>query len=274
MDTRALFGAETPVVGMVHLPALPDAPGYDRSDGRDRLRAAAERDATRLVEGGVDAVMVENFGDAPFYPAAVPKHVVAEMTDIVGAVRASVDCAVGVNVLRNDAIAALSVAAAAGASFIRVNVHVGARVTDQGLIEGQAHETLRYRDRIDASDVRILADVAVKHSSPVGESEPIEQAVAETLDRGLADGIIVSGTGTGSAVDRADLERAVRIRDELGSDAPILVGSGVTPENVGDLLDVGDGVIVGTALKRSGQVTNPVDTDRVTDVMDAVERVR
>ncbi len=274
MDTRTVFGTEKPVVGMVHLPPLPGAPGYDPADGRDRIRAAAERDATRLVEGGVDAVMLENFGDAPFYPAAVPTHVVAEMTDVVGTVRERVDCPVGVNVLRNDALAALSVAAAAGASFVRVNVHVGARVTDQGLIEGQAHQTLRYRERIDAPEVSVLADVAVKHSSPVGGTESMGDTVLETLDRGLADGIVVSGKGTGAPTEREDLERAVDGRDELGSEAPVLVGSGVTPENVEDLLDVGDGVIVGTALKRSGAVTNPVDTDRVADLLAAVERVR
>ena len=150
MDTTAVFGVERPVVGMVHLPALPGAPGYDDAKGREAVHAAARRDANRLDAGGVDALIVENFGDAPFYPDSVPRHVVSELTALVGTVQAATDRPVGVNVLRNDGAAAVAVAAAAGGAFVRVNVHVGARVTDQGILEGRAHETTRLRERIDA----------------------------------------------------------------------------------------------------------------------------
>lgn len=274
MNTQEILGAEKPIVGMVHLPALPGAPGYEAKYGRDRIRAAAERDAQRLAEGGVDAVMVENFGDAPFYPEDVPKHVVADMTDAVKTVRETVDCPVGVNVLRNDAVAALSVAAAADASFVRVNVHVGGRVTDQGVLEGSAHETLRHRARIDAAGVKILADVAVKHSRPLGKPQPLGEAVAENVERGLADGIIVSGAQTGTPAERGALERAVEAREDLGLDAPVLVGSGVSVDNVSDLLSVADGAIVGTAFKRGGETVNPVERDQVADLVTAAEAAR
>ena len=112
MDAEAVFGAERPVVGMVHLPALPGAPGYDDAGGREAVRAAARRDARRLDAGGVDALLIENFGDAPFYPDSVPRHVVAELTALVGTVRAATDRPVGVNVLRNDGPGAVAVAAA------------------------------------------------------------------------------------------------------------------------------------------------------------------
>ncbi|WP_276203533.1 BtpA/SgcQ family protein [Haloprofundus marisrubri] len=258
---------DAPIVGMVHLPALPGAPAFDGD--RDELRARAVADARALESGGVDALMVENFGDAPFYPDDVPKHTVASMTTLVSAVCESVSVPVGVNVLRNDAEAALSVAAATGASFVRVNVHTGARVTDQGVVSGRAHETMRLRDRLDA-DVAVLADIDVKHSAPVTPRETGE-VVAETLERGLADGVVVSGVGTGEAVDRDGLREVVAHRDELGSDAPVVVGSGTTVESVSELLDVADGAIVGTALKEDEVTTNPVDERRVRELVEAAK---
>ncbi|WP_255150411.1 BtpA/SgcQ family protein [Halorarius halobius] len=254
---------EFTVAGMVHLPPLPGAPEYggDRAAIRERARA----DARALEAGGADAVVVENFGDAPFYPESVPKHVVADMTALVGAVTDAVDVPVGVNVLRNDAEAALSVAAAAGAAFVRVNVHVGARVTDQGIVEGRAHETLRLRERLDA-DVSILADVAVKHSAPLAD-RPVEDQARETLERGRADALVVSGPGTGEATDRSVLDRAAPVC--ATADAPLYVGSGVTADTVADYLAVADGVIVGTALKRGDDPANPVDEGRVRELVAA-----
>ncbi len=272
MDSEK-FGAETPVIGMIHLPPLPDAPRYDRDGGRERLHEAARRDAERLAAGGVDAVLVENFGDAPFYPDDVPKHVVAELTSLARTVRETVDCPMGINVLRNDGAAAVAVAAAAGARFARINVHVGARVADQGLLEGQAHETMRLRERIDA-DVRVLADVDVKHSAPLAAEAFEAESLAESAERGLADGVIVSGARTGRATPLEAVEDAVDRRDALGLDAPVLVGSGVTPDTVADLLRVADGVIVGTALKEGGDTTNPVSVGRVEELVAAADGVR
>ena len=209
--------------------------------------------------------MVENFGDSPFYPDDVPKHVVAAMTRVVTELRQATDCPLGVNVLRNDAEAALSIGTAADAQFIRVNVHTGARLTDQGIIEGRAHETLRLHDELD-SDVKILADVDVKHSAALAE-RPVTELVDETLGRGRADGIVISGVGTGHEVETEMLESVVACRDELGSDRPVLLGSGTTAENVRELLDIADGAIVGTALKEGGETTNRVDEDRVRGLM-------
>jgi membrane complex biogenesis BtpA family protein len=263
-----LFDTDAPIVGMVHLPPLPGAPRYDGDRAAIRERAVA--DAEALESGGADAVLVENFGDAPFHPDGVPKHVVSEMTRAVGAVRDAVSLPVGVNVLRNDAEAALSVAAASDARFVRVNVHTGARVTDQGVIEGRAHETLRLRDRIDAADVRVFADVQVKHSTPLSTDASLDAAVGEAVERGLADRLVVSGPGTGQAVDADRLRRAVERRDELDLDAPVLVGSGVTRDSAADLLDLADGAIVGTALKEDGEPTNPVDRERVAALVGTV----
>ncbi|ADB60407.1 photosystem I assembly BtpA [Haloterrigena turkmenica DSM 5511] len=259
---RTRFDADRPVVGMVHLPPVPGAPGYEGD--RDAVRDRALEDARRLEAGGVDGIVLENFGDAPFYPDDVPKHVVAEMTAVATAVTDAVDVPLGINVLRNDADAALSIAAAVDAEFVRVNVHVGTAATDQGVLEGRAHETLRLRDRIDA-DVAILADVHVKHATPIGDRS-IDRAALEAVERGRADGVIVSGPGTGDETALEDVERVAAALDGAGTAGrtSVFVGSGVTSETVGDCLAAGaDGVIVGTALKEGGETTNPVSRERV-----------
>jgi membrane complex biogenesis BtpA family protein len=255
-----------PLIGMVHLPALPGAPEYAGS--RDRIREAAITDAATLAAAGFDAVLVENFGDAPFYPDSVPKHTVAEMTALARAVDSAVDCAVGVNILRNDAEAALSVAAAAGGSFVRVNVHAGVRATDQGWLEGHAHETMRLRERLD-TDVSLFADLDVKHSAAPVDRD-IGALTRETIERGLADGLIVSGPETGSAADADTVTRVVAARDDAGSEVPVLVGSGVRADNAAALL--ADGAIVGTAVKEGSETTNRVDADRAAALVEAAQR--
>jgi len=259
------FDTDRPIVGMVHLEALPGAPDFDGD--RAAIRAAMLRDARRLEAGGVDGLLIENFGDAPFYADDVPKHVVASMTALVRDLSRDTELPIGVNVLRNDAAAALSVAAAAGASFVRVNVHTSARLTDQGVVTGNAPETVRLRDRLDA-DVAILADVDVKHAVALAE-RPLSEELSELVERGHADGIVASGAGTGQRTDRNHLERVVACRDELDSEVPVFVGSGVTSDTVADTLALADGVIVGTALKDAGETTAPVDVERVRTLVDA-----
>jgi uncharacterized protein len=181
-------------------------------------------------------------------------------------VRRRVSLPLGINVLRNDGQSALAVAHAAGAQFIRVNVLCGARVTDQGLLEAVAAELLRERAWLGAS-VKILADVDVKHSAPLVR-RPIEEEAEETLERGGADGLIVSGTATGKPADAAQL-RAVR---SVARAAPVLVGSGITADNAADYLDSSDGLIVGTWLKRDGRAANPVDPQRVRMLIERLAR--
>jgi membrane complex biogenesis BtpA family protein len=271
-----LFEDGATVIGMVHLPALPGSPGFDGD--RAAIRRAMVRDARALVDGGVDALLIENFGDAPFHPDDVPKHVVADLASLTTTLRGTVSVPIGVNVLRNDAAAALSVAAAAGGSFVRVNVHTGARLADQGVIEGRAHETLRLRERLgvdsrdrgDRSKVAILADVAVKHAAPLAD-RPLEAIVEETIERGRADGLVVSGPATGESVSDRALETVVSRRDAVDTGVPVLVGSGVTPETVDQVLDLADGAVVGTALKENRAVEKSVDPAVVATL---VERAR
>jgi membrane complex biogenesis BtpA family protein len=198
----------------------------------------------------------------------VPRHVVADVTALAETLRDQISIPFGVNVLRNDGQSALGIAAATGGAFVRVNVHTGARLTDQGIIEGTAHETLRLRERLDA-DVAILADIDVKHSAPLTERS-YSEVVSELVDRGGADAIVVSGAGTGESVETSVLERVVESRDAQALDVPVLLGSGVTSETAPELLSLADGAIVGTALKRGSQTTNPVDEAAVERLVEAV----
>lgn len=266
MDLEETFETTTPLVGMVHLPPLPGAPQYEGD--RKKLRGTALTDALALTEAGFDGLLVENYGDVPFYPDEVPAHVVAEMTAAVRELGIGIDCPFGVNVLRNDATAALSVAAATGGSFVRVNVHTGVRDTDQGRIAGRAHETLRLRERLD-TDVAILADVAVKHST-AADDRPLDVLARETIDRGLADGLVVSGRETGVPPDPERIDAVLDGRDDATRDVPVLLGSGVTAETAPDLLELADGAIVGTALKYEQETGNQVDPDRASAFLDAV----
>jgi membrane complex biogenesis BtpA family protein len=251
---RRRFSEGGTLVGMVHLRPLPGAPGWGGSITSVIDQAVA--DATTLAEAGFDAVLVENFGDAPFYAASVPPETVAAMTAATAAVRLAVPLEVGVNVLRNDAAAALAVAVAAGAAFVRVNVHTGSMFTDQGLLEGRASETLRLRRALDA-DVAILADVHVKHATPPSGSD-LESAAADTWHRGLADALLVTGRGTGAPTP---LEDVGRVRTAVPH-APVLVASGVTVHEVCRVLEAADGVVVGSSIMREGRAGQPADPAR------------
>jgi membrane complex biogenesis BtpA family protein len=252
-----------PVIGMLHLPALPGAPRY--AGDVAAITDSALRDADVLASGGVHGLMLENYGDVPFYPGRVPAHVVAHMTAIACAVRRQfAQLPLGINVLRNDGRSALAVAHAVGARFIRVNVLCGARVTDQGLIEGIAHDLLRDRAALGAADtIVILADVDVKHSAPLAP-RPLEVEVSDTLHRGLADALIVSGSGTGQATDPGHVAAA---RKTAGGAAPVFVGSGVSADSVAAYLPHADGFIIGSSFKRGGDARQPVEAARVRELL-------
>lgn len=264
MLTRAAFSAHfgvRPIFGMVHLRPLPGAPCFGGS--MQEVIDAALADARALQSGGCMGLLVENFGDRPFFKERVEAETVAAMTRVIADVKRELPLPVGVNVLRNDVHSALAVAAATGAAFVRVNVHTGAMLTDQGIIEGQAAETLRRR-RAMAPEVAIFADHLVKHAVPIAPVDPVQSA-KDLRHRGLADAILVTGPETGRA-PAAEYFRL--LRDAV--DAPLLVASGLTPDNAREF-SLADGAVAGTWIKREGRVENPVDVERV---MRLVERFR
>ncbi|MDP6086431.1 MAG: BtpA/SgcQ family protein [Nitrospinota bacterium] len=258
---ETLFGAPNPLVVMVHLLPLPGSPFHDEGGGLKAVLDRAVADAEAAREGGAHGIVVENFGDMPFLPVPVEPITTACVTRAVGDVREAVDLPCGVSVLRNDAAAALSIASVAGGSFIRVGVHTGTMVTDQGIIRGTAHETLRLRKLLE-SDVRIFGDFQVKHAAALAPPD-LDRDARDLVERGLADTVVVSGIGTGIP---AELEIVRRVKRAI-PETPVLLGSGVDAENVADMLAAGDGAIVGSSVKEDGKLGQPVSARRVRELV-------
>ncbi|MBT99055.1 MAG: phosphorybosylanthranilate isomerase [Dehalococcoidia bacterium] len=264
--SRDLFGTSKAFIGVVHLLSLPGSPRWGGC-----MRAVIDRakeEANILEQGGVNGIIVENFGDVPFRTGRLDPETVAGMTLAVERVKALVNVPVGINMLRNDAISALGVAAVTGAKFIRVNVHYGVMAAEEGLIEGEAYQTMRHRKDLGA-DVKVLADVLVKHAVPLG-SVDLGQMARETSQRGLADGLIVSGAATGLETASSD----VSVVRQAVPDGLVLVGSGITEENVRRVMEHSDGAIIGTSLKEDGDVNNKVDPERVRRMAEVFDSLR
>jgi uncharacterized protein len=235
---------------MVHLGPLPGSPAYDGD--LDSVLEAAVADAEKIAVAGFDGVMVENFGDAPFFADDAPKVTIASLTVAVSAVYEASRLPTGVNVLRNDGLGALAIAAATPASFIRVNVLSGTMYTDQGPIIGNAAEIARMRAAV-CPDVEIMADVFVKHATPPAGLS-LTDATNDLVERAAADAVVVSGSGTGAPTDVDDLATVAAV-----SHLPVYVGSGITRGNAKAMLAIANGAIVGTSIKVEGRVTNAID---------------
>ncbi len=252
------------VIGVIHLLPLPGAPMYDGN--MDNVIRTALRETAIYEKYGLDAVIIENFRDAPFFKERVPVETVAAMAVVCKAVAAEFSGETGVNVLRNDALSAMAIATSTGAGFIRVNVHTGAMLTDQGIIEGRAAETLRLKRSLQ-SRVQIFSDVAVKHAAPLA-MRPLEEEVKDVTERGLADAVIISGSRTGAAVDLKQLQGL-----KQWTSKPVLLGSGVNIDNFSSYLEFADGFIVGSYFKTKGRADNFVDEKRVAEFMRAFRRI-
>lgn len=266
---RLHFKNPKPIIGVIHLRALPGAPRYE-DEAMAEIISAAVRDARTLADGGIDGIMVENASDMPF---SRPEHIgfetVAALTAVCQEVRNAVDTPIGITCVANGAIPGLAVAKAVGAKWVRVNQWVNAYVANEGFLNGPAAEALRYRATIGAKDVSIFADVHVKfgaHAITADRSIAEQATDAEWFD---ADVLIATGTRTGSPTEPAEVNK---VRD--GTNLPVIVGSGLSPEQVPSLMQVADGAIVGQWLKVDSRWWNPVDPARVDALMKAMEKVR
>ena len=262
--TNQLFNHPKPIIGVVHLPPLMGSPQSTKPF--HEIRTCALSDAGTLIDNGIDGIIIENYGDAPFQPDSVEPHTVAALALVTDEIREHhPQTPIGLNILRNDAKSAIAIATVTGAHFIRVNVHTGAMLTDQGIIQGKAHETLRYRSTL-KSEVKIFADIAVKHAVPLAPIDILASA-EDTYHRGLADVLIVTGTATGKSTD---LNQLKSVKSAIPQ-ASVFAGSGVTTDNLVEVLEYADGVIVGTSIKRDGVTTSEVDPDRVRALIKARE---
>ncbi len=245
-----------PIIGVIHLKPLPGSPCYCSFE--DAMGSALQ-DARALAEGGVDAIIIENYGDKPFMKE-VGKETVAAMTAIALEVKREVGVPIGLNVLRNDAFAALAIAKAVKADFVRINQLFFSSLSSEGWIDGKAGEVMRYKKAIDCNAM-VFADIAVKHAY---HFISIEEYV-ENAERSLADALIVTGSATGRPVSIDDLKKVKSL-----AKMPVLAGSGVNPDNIGEVLRYADGVIVGTYFKKNGRV----DVDRVRKLVKMADAYR
>jgi len=227
VELRHIFKADNPVIGVVHLSPLPTSPRWKGKLAE--VISRAEQEATALAAGGVDGIIVENFFDAPFCKDEVDPAVVSAMTLIVDRLKGMVMLPIGINVLRNDARSAMAIATCTEVQFIRVNVLTGVMATDQGLIEN------------------------------------LTVAVQDTIQRGLADGVILSGWATGNPPTQEDLELATA----AAGDTPVFIGSGASWENIPQLMQAANGVIVSSSLKRYGKISETIDPIRVSQFVEA-----
>lgn len=254
MSFQDLFGERKPLIGVLHLLPLPGAPLYDGAMQKVYDQALAELEVFKRHH--FDSVIVENFRDMPYFPGRVPAETVAAMAAVSREVVRAASMPVGINVLRSDGEAAIAAATASGAQYVRINVHMGAVVADQGIVQGSSQFSVRLRSAL-KSRALIFADVGVKHAAPIaGRSLDIE--TRDLTERGLADAIIVTGDRTGVETSMTDVD-IVRRSTAL----PVLVGSGATPENIEEMLPKVNGLIVGSYFKKDGAGHKLVDESRV-----------
>lgn len=264
-----LFKRPKPLIGTIHCLAFPGAPRYENQPIDEIVRHAVE-EAIAYEKGGIDGVIVENAWDIPFSrPDDIGYETVATMSVVAEAVRQAVDLPIGINLLANAAVPSLAVAKATQAAFIRVNQWVNGYVANEGFIQGESAKAMRYRSFLRAQNVKIFADVHVKHGAHaiVADRPVSEQASdAEFFD---ADVTIATGHRTGDATPVEEIE-AVR----AGTYLPVIIGSGLAVDNAERLMRVADGAIVGSSLKEGGVWWGRVDVDRVKALVEVVERVR
>ena len=261
---EAIFGRKKALIGMIHCPAFPGAPRY-RGAAREEILSRCLRDAERLIAGGMHGLLVENHGDIPFCkPQDIGQETAAFMSVVCDRISREFDVPMGINVLANAPITAFAVAAASGATFIRVNQWANAYVANEGFMEGRAAEALRYRSSLRADHIRVFADCHVKHGSHAIVADRSVSELARDVAFFDADAVIATGQRTG---DGAALEEIETLRS--ATHLPVLAGSGVTPATVVPILERVDAVIVGSALKEGGVWWNPVDAARAASFVEA-----
>ncbi len=259
-----IFRTPKPIIGMVHCWPMPGAPGYT-GYGMQAIIDHAKADTEALLAGGCDGVIVENMWDIPFRAGAhIPPESIAAHAVVAAAVRAECHLPMGINLVHNGGVALLAIAIAARAEFIRVCMFTGAGVWDAGSFdEGCAADLMRRRKELHAEDIKIIADVDKKHSV---RFPGIDLATHIEWTRFFgADALIISGRMTGDAPDLGKVREA----KALAGDRPIVIGSGADERNIGAFMTVADGVIVGSSIKRDGQIAEPVDANRVRRFIDA-----
>lgn len=259
-----IFSRKKAVIGVIHCDPFPGSPKYTGKSVADIIERAL-RDADNYISGGMHGLIIENHGDIPFSkPEDIGPETAALMAVITDRIRTRFDVPLGINVLANAAIPALATALAGGADFVRVNQWANAYIANEGFIEGAAAKALRYRSQLRAESIRVFADSHVKHGSHAIVADRSIKELTRDVDFFEADAVIATGQRTGDSATLSEIDE-IRSATEL----PLLVGSGVTPDNVVEILSRTQGVIVASALKEGGVWWNDVELARVKHFMAA-----
>jgi len=261
---NSLFSDPKPVVGVIHVGALPGTPRSERSVGE--LIGTAREEAKIYRECGVDGIIIENMHDVPYLKGEVGPEIVAAMTAIGTEVKSECGLPVGLQILAGANIEAMAVAHAAGLDFIRAEGFAYAHVADEGLIQASAAKLLRYRKMIGAERVRVWTDVKKKHSAHAITADVSLGQTAETVEFMGADCVIVTGSVTGEAPKVADVQEAKQY-----CHLPVFLGSGISNSNIEHFYNEADGFIIGSAFKVDGLWSNTIDPVRVTSFMRTLE---
>lgn len=262
-----IFPIAKPVIGMIHVGALPGTPASTKSV--TELIESAIIEARLYRDNGVDGIAIENMHDVPYLRGTVGPEIVAAMTLIGQAVKVESGLPVGIQILAAANVEALAVAYAAGLDFIRAEGFVFAHVADEGLIESSAAKLLRYRRMIGAERVQVWADVKKKHSSHAITADIGLGAAAEAVEFMRGDAVIITGGVTGEAPRLSDVEEA-RAHCRL----PVILGSGIDVENIEEFYPSADGFIIGSHFKIDGDWANSVDPWRISSLMNKVAKLR
>jgi hypothetical protein len=268
---ETVFGTARPIIGMVHLLPLPGSPRYDAQGGMKRIIERALEDTAALVEGGIDGVQVENQFDRPFLkPQDIGFETVAAITAAVTRLRGAFQVPLGVNVHLNGVRQAIAVAIAADCQWVRAFELANAYVSNAGILEAAGPEAMRYRAFLRGEEkVMVFGDFHVKHGSHAITADRSLEEQAEDVQTALADAVVITGGRTGTAPTLRDIER---IREAVN--IPVVIGSGLSDENLSQLLPLVDGAIVGTSLKVDGRLENRIDRERVRRFMEKVRAHR
>jgi len=264
---KSIFKKEKPIIGMVHVQALPGAPKH-KLDSSQILDKAID-EARMYQKAGIDSIMIENMHDIPYLKGSVGHEISSMMTLIAYLIKQETNIPVGIQILAGANKEALAAAKASNIDFIRAEGFVFAHTADEGIIEAQAGDLLRYRKHIDANSVAIFTDIKKKHSSHAITNDVSLVDTAKAARFFLSDGVIITGSHTGSS---ASVDELKVLKDEI--DFPVIVGSGVTVNNVLDYLPISDGMIIGSHFKDGGFWENKLSYDRVADFMEKVNNNR
>ncbi len=252
----SIFKQDKNLIGMIHVQALPGTPLNQLSVSD--IAQQAVKEAKILAANGIQAIMLENMHDVPYLNRDIGPEIVAALTRICSDVRQTTDLPLGLQILAGANQAALSVAQASDFQFIRAEGFVFGHMADEGLLQSDAGELLRFRKQIGANQIQIYTDVKKKHSShSITDDVSLEDTV-EAAEFFLSDGVIVTGTHTGKPVDPQELNRVYQ-----NAQLPVLVGSGVTPEGLHEIIDLADAFIVGSYFKHDGNWMNEPDPRRL-----------